>query len=407
MKTAIFQCFGGFIQTTRLLSAVHLSKEHPPTAEVPAASGVSFYGLLLLVLLAGGGAFYWGLLPKLKRHEEAVLDTKDLALVRVRTALPAPAPASAPLSLSGELKPSSEASILARVSGYVRRWSAEMGDHVQAGQVLAELDTPELLRETARAEAQLALAEAACRLAGTTAARWKELLSARTASAQEADEKQADFELKTAAVGAARAEVQRLQQIGKFATITAPFGGVITARKLDVGQLVEAGGSRELFRLAEIVRLRVFVRVPQGYARSVKAGQTAELSLPELHGKSFKAVVVRTAGSIDPASRTLLTELEVDNSSGSLLAGSYAQVLLPGVQTEAPLTVPASALIYRSEGPQLGVVGAEGVLNLVKVVLGRDFGSSVEVLDGVTAMSRVILNPPDSLAEGIRVEVVE
>ncbi len=386
---------------------MHVSKEHPSTAEIPSSSGVSFYGLMLLVLLAGGGAFYWGLLPKLKRHEQAVLDTKELARVRVRTAFPVPAPAGAPLSLSGELKPSSEASILARVSGYVHRWTAEMGDHVQAGQVLAELDTPELLRETARAEAQLALAEAACRLAETTATRWKELLSARTASAQEADEKHADFELKTAAVGAARAEVQRLQQIGKFATITAPFAGVITARKLDIGQLVEAGGSRELFRLAEITRLRVFVRVPQGYARSVKAGQTAELSLPELHGKTFKAVVVRTAGSIDPASRTLLTELEVDNSSGVLLAGSYAQVLLPGAQAEAPLTISANALIYRSEGAQLGLVAEGGVVHLVKVALGRDFGSSVEIVDGVAASSRVILNPPDSLAEGVQVEVVE
>ncbi len=389
-----------------ILTTVQATTEEPTSTELPETSGAGFYGLMSLVLISAGAAFYWGLLPKLKQHEQAVLDTRDLALVRVRVALPAPGPAGAALSLSGELKPATEASILARVPGYVRKWNADMGDKVEAGQVLAELDTPELQRETARAEAQLALAEAGCRLAQTTAMRWKELLAARTASTQEADEKQADFELKTAAVEAARAEVQRLQQIGKFATITAPFGGTITARHVDLGQLVEIGGSKELFRLADTARLRVFVRVPQGYARSVKSGQAAAVALPELQGQTFVAKIVRTAGAIDPASRTLLTELEVDNSSGNLLAGSYAQVLLPAAKAEAPITVSANALIFRSDGAQVATVEA-GVVRLLKVTLGRDFGSSVEIVEGVNPASRVILNPPDSLTEGVNVEVVE
>jgi len=360
-----------------------------------------------VVAALGVGAFYWGLLPKIKQQEGVVADTRDLAVVRVKILKPVSAPAAAVLSLSGELKPAAEASILARVPGYVRSWSVDMGDHVTAGQVLAELDTPELQRESARAEAQLALAEAGKHLASTTAHRWEELLQARTASKQEADEKQADLQLKSAAVDAARAEVQRLQQIGKFAIITAPFAGTITARRLEVGQLVEAGGSKELFRLSETRRLRVLVRIPQAYARSVNNGQEAEILVPELHGKGFKARIVRTAGSIDPASRTLLSELEVDNADGRLLAGSYAQVLLPGVQAEAPLTVAANTLIFRSEGAQVAVVGADAVVHLVKVTLGRDFGSFVELVEGVTLESRVVINPPDSLGEGVKVEVVE
>ena len=394
----------GFLNTDIIVQA---TKEHPSTTELAETSGLGFYALLLLVAALGAGAFYLGMLPKVKQHEVVVADTKDLAIVRVKVAKPVPAPTASALSLSAELKPSAEASILARVPGYVRSWSVDLGDQVTAGQVLAELDTPELQRESARAEAQLALAEAARNLASTTAHRWEELLEARTASKQEADEKKADLELKSAAVDAARAEVQRLNQIRKFATITAPFAGTITARRVDVGQLVEAGGSKELFKLSETRRLRVFVRVPQAYARSIQAGQEAEIALPELRGQTFKAKIVRTAGAIDAPSRTLLCELEVDNTGGSLLAGSYAQVLLPSAKADAPLTISANALVFRSEGAQVAVVDAEGVVRLSKVSLGRDFGSSVELVDGVTTESRVILNPPDSLSEGIRVEVIE
>ena len=383
------------------------TKEHTAATELTETSGVGFYGTLLLVVGLGAGAFYWGMLPKYKQQAVVLADTRDLAVLRVKVAKPAPAPASDVLSLSGELKPVAEASILARVPGYVRSWKADMGDAVVAGQVLAELDTPELQRETAKAEAQLALAEAAKNLAATTAHRWEELLEARTAAKQEADEKKADLELKSAAVDAARAEVQRLQQIGRFATITAPFAGTITARRLEVGQLVEAGGSKELFRLSDTKSLHVFVRVPQAYAHSVSNIKEAKVVLPELFGQTFKAKLVRTAGAIDAASRTLLTELELDNDNGRLLAGSYVQVLLPGVQAEAPLTVSANTLIFRSEGAQVAVVDESGIVRLLKVTLGRDFGSTVELLDGVTRDSRVINNPPDSLSDGIRVEVVE
>lgn len=383
------------------------TKQQTAPVDLPETSGLGFYAALIVLFAGGLLAFYLALLPKQRKHEAVLSETRDLAVVRVRVARPSPAPLAAALSLSGELKPLAEASILSRVQGFVRSWSADMGDKVAAGQVLAELDTPELQRETARAAAQLALAEVAKHLAETTAKRWEELFAAQTASKQALDEKQADFELKCANVDAARAEVQRLQQIVQFANITAPFDGTITSRRLDVGQLVEAGGSKELYRISDSTKLRVLVRVPQAYARSVKKGQLAEVTVPELRGKTFKAQVVRIAGSIDAASRTMLVELEVENSDGLLFAGSYAQVLMPSAQVDAPLTVPANALIFRSEGAQVALVDPSGMVTLAKVVLGRDFGNAVELIEGVTAEHRVVLNPPDSLADGQKVEVVE
>ena len=365
-----------------------------------------FYGILTLIALGAGVAFWLGAQPKKARFEEAREVARDLSVVRVRTATPSPAPESKELSLSGELKPVTEASILARVGGYVRWWKADLGDQVREGEVLAELDTPELQREIARARAQLAVCEAARNLSEKTATRWKELLAAKTASAQEADEKDADFQLKIAALEAARADLNRLEEIAGFAKITAPFAGTITVRGLDLGQLVEAGGQRELYRLADISKLRVYVRIPQSYARSVTVGQTAELRLPELHGQVFAASVIRLSGAIDAASRTLLVELEADNKSGRLLAGSYTQVRLSGAHQEAPLTVPATALIFRAEGAQVAVVDAANVAHLRSVALGRDFGSSVQLLEGVGPEDQVVLNPPDSLTDGITVERV-
>ena len=366
---------------------------------------MAFYGVLISALALSGGAFLLGWLPKLHAHQQALEQTQDLAITRVHCITPSPAAEGKPLTLSGELKPSTEAAIVARVTGYVRQWHADLGDKVQAGQLLAELDTPELEKELARARAQLGLANASRHLAETTAKRWKELFISKSASQQEADEKDADLQLKTAGTLAAQAEVQRLEEISKFARITAPFVGTITARKLDVGQLVEAGTTHELFRLAETNSLRVFVRVPQSYARSIQLGQLAEVLLPELHGQIFPAKVIRTAGAIEVNSRTLLCELEIDNTSAQLLAGSYAQVRIAGARELHPLTVPANALIFRSEGAQLATIDSSSHVALKHVTLGKDFGPIVEILEGITATDRVISNPPDSLTDGTAVEV--
>jgi RND family efflux transporter MFP subunit len=230
------------------------------------------------------------------------------------------------------------------------------------------------------------------------------MLMAKTVSAQEAEEKAGDYELKKATVEAARANVERLEEVAAFARVTAPFAGTITVRRIDVGQLITAGEGQELYRLAKTDKLRLFVRVPQSYARGTSVGQTAELMLPEMPGRKFEAKVVRTAGSLDAATRTLLTELEVDNSQGDILAGSYAQVRLAEAHAEAPLTVPSNTLIFRAEGPQVAVV-EQGRIAFRHVTLGRDFGSSMEVQSGVVAGDQIVSNPSDTLTEGLTVRV--
>jgi RND family efflux transporter MFP subunit len=377
----------------------HRHLNEPPT-KPPRLGRIAFF---IVILVAGALAI--GLVPRLRDRAQVAADTHDLSIPTVAVVNPAPAKNTEPLVLSGELRPVIEASIYARANGYVRRWLVDLGAHVEAGQLLAELDTPEIDRQLSQAQAELTQAQAAATLALTTAKRWKEMLQARTVSSQEADEKASDLELKRATVEAAKANVQRLTEVVGFAHVTAPFAGTITARRLDVGQLVTAGAGQELYRLAQTDKLRVFVHVPQNYARSTTVGQVAELTLPEAPDQKFEAKIVRTAGALDVSTRTLLVELEVDNSKGEILAGSYGLVQLRNSRPEAALTLPSSAIIFRSEGPQVAVV-VDNHLNLHKVKLGRDFGSVVEILSGVTPTDSVITNPADSFAEGIEVRVL-
>ena len=368
----------------------------------PARGGrlLLFAGIVIVV------AFIVGLVPRLHQRAQVEADTRELSIATVSVTSAAPSSVSAPLTLSGELKPLSEASIFARANGYVRRWMFDIGAQVEAGQLLAELDTPEIDRELSQARAQLVQAEAARDLAGTTAKRWREMLAGRTVSSQEADEKSGDLQLKKATVEAARANVQRLEDVAGFAKITAPFAGTITARNLDVGQLVNAGSGTELFRLGQLARLRVFVRVPQSHARSVDVGQKAELTLTEIPGRKFAATIVRTAGAVDPASRTLLTELEVDNDKGEILAGSYAQVHLPDTRPEPTATLPSNTLVFRPDGVKIAFV-AGGRIDFRTITLGRDFGHVVEILSGLDPADQVVVNPSDSLLQGAEVRVME
>ena len=361
--------------------------------------------LLLVVLILFGVGLAAGLLPRSKQRAVVAAETRELALQSVFVTNPAPAKAGATLVLSAELRPLMEVVIYARATGYVHRWMVDLGARVESGQLLAELDTPELDRELAEARAGFAQAEAARTFTETTAKRWREMLQARTVSSQEADEKAADFILKQTTVEVARAHVQRLEELAGFARIIAPFSGTITARRLDVGQLVNAGSGQELFRLAQTEKLRAFVRIPQSCAHSVAVGQSAELSLVEMPGRVCEAKVVRTAGVLDAASRTLLTELEVDNAKGDLFAGSYAQVRLPDAKPDAVLAIPANAVLFRPEGTLVGVVGADNHVAMRKIVMGRDSGQTIEILEGLTQADKVVLNPPDSLVDGSEIRV--
>lgn len=387
------------------------SRDHPPQREAaapggPPPSAPRLGKMLVIAVIFAAGAFALGFFPRAKERAVVGHETRELSMVTVDFTSPAPAKASAPLVFSGEMKALSEAAIYARANGYVRRWLVDIGAKVEKDQLLAELDTPEVDRDLAQGRAELAQVEAASALAETTARRWREMLVAKTVSRQEADEKVGDLALKKATVEAARAKVQRLEEMVGFSRITAPFAGTVTMRTLDVGQLVTAGAGRELFRIAQADRLRVFVRVPQNYARAMVSGNLAGLTLPEIAGRTFEAKIVRTAGTLDAASRTLLTELEVDNAKGELFAGSYAQVRFKDAQPDAVLTIPANALLFRIEGTMVGVVGEGNRVTLKKVSLGRDFGSYVEVHGGITAADRVIVNPPDSLVEGTEVRPV-
>ena len=354
-----------------------------------------------------GVALLAGFVPRWRARGALLQESRELAVPTVTVVSPAPAKSSAGVPLPAEVRPYVETPIYARASGYLRRWSADIGDHVDAGQLLAEIDTPELDQELARARAGLAQTEAALDLAKSTARRWTDLLKTASVSEQETAEKQADLALKTATAEGARANVRRLEELKSFASVTAPFAGTITARKTDVGQLIVAGDGKELFRLAQTHKLRVFVRVPQTLARAVEPGQRAELTLTEMPGRAFEGKVVRSAGALEPDSRTLLTELEVDNAEGRILAGSYAQARFTEANSNAALTLPANTLLFRPDGIQVGVVGADGQVELRPVELGRDFGQTVEILRGVAASDRVILNPLDSLAAGVTVRVVE
>ena len=311
------------------------------------------------------------------------------------------------LSLPAEVRPYVEAPIYARANGYLKRWVVDIGTKVQAGELLAEIDTPELNQELARTRAELAQTEAALALARITAARWADLLKTASVSEQEAAEKQSDLALKTANVEAARANLHRLEELQSFARVTAPFAGTITLRRTDVGQLITAGSGHELFRLAQTDLLRVYVHVPQIAARSVAPDQVAQMTVPELPDRSYAARVVRTSGAMEADSRTLLVELEVNNAAGEILAGSYAQVRFPDLKADAVLTLPSNTLLFRAEGPQVGIVRQDGTVELHKIRIGRDFGPTMEVLEGVSVADRVVVNPFDSLLDGMKVRVAD
>jgi RND family efflux transporter MFP subunit len=357
-----------------------------------------------LLIIVGAVA---GLVPRSLHRNALRAETRELAIQTVSVVSPAPGKTAAGLMLPAEAKALIEAPIYARTSGYLKRYLVDIGSQVKAGDLLAEIDTPELNQELAQARAQLVQADAALALAKTTDSRWAELLKTSSVSEQEAAEKKADLELKSATVEAAHANVRRLEELQSFERVTAPFAGTITARGTDVGQLVAASSGNELFRLAQTGTLRVFVRVPQSVAHGMAPGQMAELTIPEMPGRVFPAKVVRTSGAMSADSRTLLVELEVDNSHGEILAGTYVQLRLTEAKLDPTVTLPSNTLLFRSEGPQVGVVGADGKVELRRIALGRDFGPTIEILEGIGATDRVILNPPDSLVGGTTVRVAE
>jgi len=360
--------------------------------------------VIVVLIVTGVGA---GLIPRSRQQTELRGETLELSIPTVTVVSPALGQSGCPLPLPAEIKPWIETPIYARANGYLKHRLVDIGDQVEAGQLLAEIDTPELDQELDRAQALQAQAEAAAELAKMTSARWTILSNTKAVSDQENDEKQADFKLKAATAESACAEVRRLQKLRSFTHLTAPFAGTITVRNIDSGDLIVAAGGKELFHLAQTQKLRVFVQVPQAMARSIRSGQTAEMTLPELPGRAFVAKVIRTATVIAADSRTLLVELHVDNPKEEVLAGSYAQVRFTEARMESALTLQANTVLFRAEGPQIGVVKGDGTVELRTVKLGRDFGQTIEILTGVDLEDRVIVNPSESLESGATVSIKE
>ena len=376
----------------------------PPDKTTTSPVKLSRVGTVIAALIVIG--FLAGFIPRWHQRTALRAETLTLATPSVSVVSPTSGEAATGLVLPAEVRPWLEAPIYSRANGYLKRWLVDIGTHVEAGQLLAEIDTPELDQQLEQARAQLAESEAALALAKTTAERWADLLKTASVSEQENAEKQADYKLKSATVEANRANVHRLEELQSFERVTAPFAGTITARNTDVGDLITAGGGAELFHLAQTRTLRVYVRVPQAAALGIVPGQSAELMIPEIQDKKFRATVTNTSGAMATDSRTLLTELQVDNPHDEILPGSYAQVRFINPNVNAVLTLPSNTLLFRAEGLQVGVVGPDDRVDLHEVDIGRDFGQTVEVLAGVRPSDRVIVNPSDSLASGTTVRVV-
>jgi len=306
------------------------------------------------------------------------------------------------LVLPGDIKAFFEAPIYARVPGYLKQWDEDIGAHVNAGQLLAEIDTPDLDQQLHQAEADLIAARANQRLAALTSHRWQALIKTDSVSQQDVDEKAGAAEAKQADVSAAEANVSRLQALEAFKRIVAPFDGVVTARETDVGALINVGSGAgpELFRVAEVHEMRIYVRVPQAMSGSIAVGQVAELRLPQTPNKVFKAVVATTSLAINLSSRTLLVELHVDNKDGALQPGPYTEVHFKLPDNSDVIRLPSSALLFRQNGLEAAIVGPDNKVILKPVRVGRDLGTEIEIVSGLDPTDRVINNPPDSLAEG-------
>jgi RND family efflux transporter MFP subunit len=364
-------------------------------------------GGMLLLAIALGLAF-WGIGTRAKALSEVTKETRDAAVRTVAVIEPERGAPRQEITLPGTLEAFTDAPIYARTNGYLRKRYVDIGATVHAGQVLADIDTPEVDQQLEQARADLATAEANARLAQSTAERYRDLIKTDSVSKQDLDNANGSLEAKTTAVNSAKANVKRLEQLHGFGTITAPFDGVITVRNVDVGALIDSGSNaKELFHEAAVHRLRLFVNVPEIYSRAAVAGMTADLTLAEFPGRTFAGTLARTAQAIDVASRTLLTEIDVENAKGELLPGSYAEVHLKVSTDAATFKLPVNAVMFRTEGVQVALVDANGHVVLHPITLGRDYGNAVEVVAGLAGGERIIVNPPDSIESGEMVRVVE
>jgi RND family efflux transporter MFP subunit len=363
-----------------------------------------YFWMLLVVALVLAA---WGEITRVAARNALGKEAAGAGVPTVVTVKPNRTDTGEDLVLPGTVQAFVEAPIYARTNGYLKVWYTDIGSAVKKGQLMAEIETPEVDQQLAQAVADLATARANETLSNSTNARWQDLLLTDSVSKQDAEEKAGDAAAKKAAAEAAAANVSRLRDLESFKRVVAPFDGIVTARNTDIGALINAGQSAgsELFRLADTQKLRIYVQVPEPYAAAAQPGLDAELKFTEQPGRQYSATVVRTSNALDPALRTLQVELQLDNAKRELFPGAYAEVhfKLPG--NAQSLRLPANTVLFRSQGLQVATVDAQNHIQLKSIVQGRDFGNSIEVLSGIDADDSVVINPPDSIISGITVHV--
>jgi membrane fusion protein (multidrug efflux system) len=333
--------------------------------------------------------------------------TDDQAVPTVAVTLPDAKVTNPTIDLPGRLEAYQRAPIFARVQGYLKNWSVDIGARVKAGQVIAEIEAPDLDQQLLQARADLASQQASAKLSEATLSRRKTLVASNFVSAQEIDERTADLSNKNGAVRAGQANVERLEALAGYKKITAPFDGIVTARDTDVGALINAGGGAgpAMFVISDITRLRVYVNVPQNFVPSIRIGAKAVITVPEYPTRTFEATVEASAQAVDVSSGTTRMQLGLDNAKGELMPGSYANVRLTLQRDTVPLSIPASALIFNQNGLRVATVGPDDKIQFKTVTISRDLGRTIELASGVTAEDRVVVTPPDGIADGDQVRI--
>jgi|SRR5579872_3097448 len=351
------------------------------------------------------------IVPRKRAEADLVKETDQLAIPAVSTVRPRASAPADEVVLPANVQAYIDAPIYARTNGYLRKWYVDIGAHVKEGQLLADIETPEVDQQLRQARADLQTAQANLSLAEITAKRYEGLLKSDSVSKQDADNAAANYAAQQATVRSSEANVKRLEELQSFEKIYAPFTGVITARNTDIGALIDSGssgGSRtELFHIAQPDRLRVYVNVPEAYSQAARPGLTADLVLSEFPGKRFPGTLVRTANAIDQSTRTLLVEISVNNPTGTLLSGAYAEVHLKLPAPVNSYIIPVNTLLFRSEGLRIADISDGKHAELKRITLGRDYGSEVEVVAGLTGNENIVINPPDSLVSGEEVRLVQ
>jgi RND family efflux transporter MFP subunit len=384
----------------------------PPTLSVVKAPHRSKRGWLIAgaILLVFAGIFVYGILARLGERNTVRAETAQMAVPSVSVISPQRSASSQDIVLPGNVQPFVSAPIYSRTNGYLRRWYADIGAHVRKGQLLAEIETPEVDQQLLQSRSNLSTAQANLKLAEITMNRYQGLLVTHAVAQQDADNAVGTYNANKAIVEANQANVKQLEALQSFEKIYAPFDGIVTARNTDIGDLINSGNSgnikTDLFHISQPGKLRVYVNVPEQYSQATTPGLTAELTLAEFPGRRFQGKLVRTSNAINFATRTLTAEIDLDNPGGELLSGSYTEVHLkvPG-QTSSYL-VPVSTLIFRSQGLQLAVV-KDGSVLLTPVTPGHDFGDQIEIVSGLKGDESVIISPPDSIVSGQKVQVVQ